>query len=581
MNQASPFKLFVFFAVLLSGSVFAAKGKDGNDTIAANTVVNYYDSVTNIQNGANIIVTVNNINTLTDIQGLYADANLSAGDKVMLYQAQGATYSTANDSSPTYGAFNLNEAGRYEVHEVLSVSGNDITLAEFGNLCTADQLIYSFDLTKTQLIRMPQFNNLTISGGSVVSASPWNGSTGGVVAIDVAATLNLAGQIDVTGLGFRGGILENFSSPAGQDRPEYYYIDDNDGAEKGESVIGFQAEYDAYGGRYGRGAPANGGGGGNGHNSGGGGGANGGDIAGWNGQGNPDLSDNSWTAAWDIDGTLTSATTSSGGGRGGYTYGSSDQNALTEPPGGSWGGNLRRERGGLGGRPLPFDDAGRLFFGGGGGAGAHQWQTASPGGGGGVLYDAAFSVVAGTESVTVGSGGAPGTVISSTITYADDGEDSVFSTLTAIGGGRGGHQNGDGIENLPGSGGSGGGAGAGTEPGGTGTSGQGHDGGGDGLGGGGGAGEDGEDSAGSDAGDGGEGLSYDTSGTAVVYGSGGASDGSNVSTPGVPGTNAGLGTGSGVANTGGGGGGVSNTGGADVTAGAGGSGVVIISVPAE
>ncbi len=45
-----------------------------------------------------------------------------------------------------------------------------------------------------------------------------------------------------------------------------------------------------------------------------------------------------------------------------YTYGSADRDALTLAPGfggaNNWGGNLRRERGGLGGRPLPFDDIG-------------------------------------------------------------------------------------------------------------------------------------------------------------------------------------------------------------------------------
>jgi len=53
------------------------------------------------------------------------------------------------------------------------------------------------------------------------------------------------------------------------------------GSEKGESIAGYRADYDAIGGRYGMGAPANGGGGGNGHNCAGGGGANGGDPAGW------------------------------------------------------------------------------------------------------------------------------------------------------------------------------------------------------------------------------------------------------------------------------------------------------------
>lgn len=46
------------------------------------------------------------------------------------------------------------------------------------------------------------------------------------------------------------------------------------GAEKGEGVAGYQAEYDAFGGRYCRAPGANGGGGGCAHNGGGGGGAN-------------------------------------------------------------------------------------------------------------------------------------------------------------------------------------------------------------------------------------------------------------------------------------------------------------------
>jgi uncharacterized repeat protein (TIGR01451 family) len=415
--------------VISFSSVMAGKGRDGSDTIAANSVINYYSAVTNIQNGANVIVTVTDINNLDDVAGLYASVDLSPGDKIMLYQAQGAEFTLPVSNSSSYGEFSLNEAGRYEIHEVVAVSGNDITLGEQGNLCTADQIIYSFDATETQVVRIPQFEDLTINGGVTISATPWNGSIGGVVAIDVNGTLTLNGSIDVTGQGFRGGVLENSSSPAGQDRPNYFYPNQADGAEKGEGIIGFQAEYDAAGGRYGRGAPANGGGGGNGHNAGGGGGANGGDISGWNGQGNPNLSDANWSQAWDIDGTLTSATTSTGGGRGGYTYGSSDQNALTTAPGNAtWGGNNRRERGGLGGRPVPFDVAGRLFFGGGGGAGDGNNNQGSNGGAGGGLVFVIADTITGTGTVVAdgnqgedtqgggnndapGGGGAGGTVV--------------------------------------------------------------------------------------------------------------------------------------------------------------------------
>ena len=172
------------------------------------------------------------------------------------------------------------------------------------------------------------------------------------------------------------------------------------------------------------------------HNGGGGGGANGNNGVAWNGQGNPDVSDPTWTAAWNLDPTLNATTTSSGGGRGGYSFGRNNQDALTVAPGdASWNGNNRRERGGLGGRPLNFDDAGRLFFGGGGGAGdSNNNQGGSGGSGGGLIYVLANNVSgAGTivnngnpgentqgggNNDAPGGGGAGGTVVLSANTLA-------------------------------------------------------------------------------------------------------------------------------------------------------------------
>ena len=388
MRLAVPFLLF--FSLISQ----AEPGKDGDDVItAANTVVNYYTGLTAVNTAGGITLTVSNIADLNDTAGVYDSVALTVGDLVMLYQAQGATIDTTDTAA--FGDITaIGNAGRYELHEVISVSGNDIEVGDIGPVCTDDSLIYSFDLAQTQVIRVPQFNDLTVNVAASVVATPWNGTVGGVVALDVLGNLVINGSIDTSGQGFRGGVLENSTTPSGTDVAIYRSTSANAGAEKGESIVGFQAGYDALGGRFGRGAPANGGGGGNAHNGGGGGGANGDNGVTWNGQGNPDLSNASWTAAWDIDGTLTSATVSSGGGRGGYSFGNSNQDALTVAPGNAaWGGNNRRERGGLGGRPLSFDDAGRLFFGGGGGAGdANNSQGGSGGAGGGLIYILANNV---------------------------------------------------------------------------------------------------------------------------------------------------------------------------------------------
>jgi len=217
--------------------------------------------------------------------------------------------------------------------------------------------------------------------------------------------------------------------------------------------------------------------------------------------------------------------------------------------------------------------------GGGGGAGG--------GGAGGLIYSTSTSISAGTTTVTVGTGG----VVGSVSAQGGNGENSIFGTLTAIGGGGGGAYNFDGI-----SGGSGGGAGHYGNSGGTSTPSQGNDGGivipygspcgcyGYQTGGGGGAGAAGEiltiTSGFNRAGNGGNGLQINITGTSTYYaGGGGGTSYSGF----MPVGNGGLGGGgkgasgsalgfSGTPNTGGGGGGGNTVYGS----GAGGSGVVII-----
>src|SRR5690606_2027355 len=69
-----------------------------------------------------------------------------------------------------------------------------------------------------QVIRVPRYNTLTVDGGNITSL-PWNGTFGGVVAIEVKGltTLINGGKIDVTGQGFRGGLMDNQSSYAQMD----------------------------------------------------------------------------------------------------------------------------------------------------------------------------------------------------------------------------------------------------------------------------------------------------------------------------------------------------------------------------
>jgi hypothetical protein len=203
-----------------------------------------------------------------------------------------------------------------------------------------------------------------------------------------------------------------------------------------------------------------------------------------------------------------------------------------------------------------------LVVAGGGGGGGYGGDNVGGGGGGaGGMRTGTLTVNPGTTyTVTVGAGGGPGTI----------GSDSVFSSITSTGGGRGGQPAG-------GNGGSGGGAGAATGSGsaiGLGTAGQGNNGA---LGfgdwgtttttggGGGGAGGAGGAASGTTPGTGGAGSASSITGVSVTYAAGGA---------GAYGASSGGGT-SGAANTGNGGQARGGQGGG--SAGSGGSGIVILS----
>ena len=223
------------------------------------------------------------------------------------------------------------------------------------------------------------------------------------------------------------------------------------------------------------------------------------------------------------------------------------------------------------------------------GGGGGIW-TGAGGGAGGLIYNPAFSVVPGNSyTVTVGTGGTGSAIPNA----ATNGGNSVFATLTAIGGGAG-RTHGDATAGI--TGGSGGGAAiqvTGTAPqGGAGTAGQGNKGGngfvdGNWTGysaGGGGAGGPGVDAGnGFGSGGGGPGLQFSISGTPIWYAGGGGGGDVNASlTTGGRGGIGGGGNGgfdtagtAGQPNTGGGGGGGGYTG-TYFAGGNGGSGIVIV-----
>ncbi|BBD65712.1 hypothetical protein NIES4072_06110 [Nostoc commune NIES-4072] len=448
--------------------ICAVPGKDGVGTISG-ILNSYYPGAT----GATVAVGAMSI-PVGAINSAGSTTPIAAGDLLLIIQMQDAAIDSTNsdaygngvggDVTPPAGVTtvpqplgasgwtNLNKAGRYEYAVATGpVSGGAIPISQ-GTVNSYSQSTATTAKGQStyQVVRIPQYSSGTISG-AVTTSARWNGSSGGIVAFDVAGQLNLGGgTVDVNGLGFRGGgTNKNGVTNGGNAQTNYRSTDTGAGtgsdAPKGEGIAGTprlvsQQPFGSFNvrsstvtidnstqgypnGDDGRGAPANAGGGGNEHNSGGGGGANG---------GNGGLGGRSFT----------------------YTGG---------------GTGLGYYVGGFGGTALTADPT-RLVMGGGGGAGDVNDQvmpSGSGGGGGGMVFIRAGSV-SGTATINArgadgidspgganpdagGGGGAGGTAL---ITAA--GGSLAGLTINATGG-TGGDLNENGTNETDGPGGGGGG----------------------------------------------------------------------------------------------------------------------------
>lgn len=393
--------LLILVILILVLPIYSQKGKDGLLNINTPTIVNEFASVTN---DININDTQLNLNQTTLNNNNRFNANLSSGDLILIIQMQGASVNASAEPWTGNGIYGLpysaewgtinsyNDCGNYEYAEIASInSSSTITLR-----CPVQHHYTASG--KVQIVRIPRYESLTITDS--LNTQQWDGSIGGVCAIEVNGDLiiNSSGVINAKGKGFRGGVAALRSNIHGAG--EFASIDPTHGGMKGEGIAGYANDYTSMGGQYGKGAAANAGGGSTSHNAGGGGGANAGDILNWiNGVGIPNPT---YNTAWGLEPTSIANISSSGGGRGGYTYSDNNRNAnLIYPDSSIWGGDKRRINGGLGGRPLDYS-LNKLFLGGGGGAGElndSENEGGSGGNSGGLVLIKALGNITGSGKI--------------------------------------------------------------------------------------------------------------------------------------------------------------------------------------
>jgi hypothetical protein len=436
--------LFLFSINFSSAQMCATPGKDGGGNISG--IVNtYFPGTASIASGST---------TVSIGAGLGASTPIAKGDLLVFIQVQGADVTGLNtdvygdnvSSTPANGYLNNSNltAGLYEY----AIAANSVLIGG-GSLTLQKPIVHSYvnrdnadgasqGQARFQIIRIPQYSSVTLSAN--LSPLLWNGSTGGVIALDVAGVLDFNGfNIDASTSGFRGGggrqlggggvtTGSDYVSPASvlihgskaegfAGTPKFI---NNNGTLLDNTLEGYPN------GSMARGAPGNAGGGGtdsdpygNSENSGGGGGSNGG-VGGQGG--------NAWNTAAIV---------------GGYPGAAFTEVATS-----------------------------RLVLGGGGGAGSTNNGTGAPGNGfassgatgGGAVMLRAGSVI-GSGSINVNGGDANNTVLNdgsggggaggSVILLAGNTSGLVNITILANGG-TGGTNTGGGVPHGPGGGGGGG-----------------------------------------------------------------------------------------------------------------------------
>jgi uncharacterized repeat protein (TIGR01451 family) len=252
-----------------------------------------------------------------------AGGTIVAGSELLVIQMQDASVNTTNsvvygNGSTGTGFTSINNAGNYEyVTATGPVSGGSVPIAGAG---PAGGLVFGYTAAAAsatkgrstyQVVLVPQYASATLGAAT---AAAWNGSTGGILALDIAGQLNLgSATVAVDGLGFRGGAGMQLTGGYGGTNTDYVYLSPTAytgavggatgvDASKGEGVagtpmwaesggtflqttttVGYPSGTAGTDGSMARGAPANAGAGGtdsdsagNTQNAGGGGGANGG-----------------------------------------------------------------------------------------------------------------------------------------------------------------------------------------------------------------------------------------------------------------------------------------------------------------
>ncbi len=119
-----------------------------------------------------------------------SSAYFVAGDLVLIHQTQGTS-----------------SVGKWEYNYIVSISGTTWTFSR------ALSNTYNSSSGKAQVIKVPQYQNVTVQSGGTLNTPAWDGSTGGIMVFVANGVVSIAGTVTANGVGFRRGDRGAFESP--------------------------------------------------------------------------------------------------------------------------------------------------------------------------------------------------------------------------------------------------------------------------------------------------------------------------------------------------------------------------------
>jgi Cys-rich repeat protein len=150
-------------------------------------------SVPTVGNGADGALTTNGATTINQVLSpaagtagqstlaLAAPAGFRVGQTILIHQTQGA------------------DAGAWELNFIVALAANTATLL------TPLKISYSnAGVNRAQAVVVPQYTSVTIGGAGTLTAPAWNGSVGGILALQATGTVTVGGTVTMTARGFRG-----------------------------------------------------------------------------------------------------------------------------------------------------------------------------------------------------------------------------------------------------------------------------------------------------------------------------------------------------------------------------------------